>query len=402
MATIDTLTPEQLAELSQEKIDALQRERLEEDGFSFLEDAEEEAGRILQGLEVATIAIVAGRLGKCSATTIATDIYTWLSKDLKTFDKLATTAVNHTMDVANKGITKMATAVDGRSGFYYTGQGRKAETAETNSFLQAIKTEAGQKIASYLGETVQTSVLYLNLWNGGRANIETAYKQTLLHSAQAMAAGERRETVLSGILKQFRKGLRVTYASGTARQLYSAASGKLFDILTGARRDYEAAHAKMFGADGVRVSAHGLCAPDHLPYQGRKFRTAAFEEIQNSLPRPIDRGYNCRHVCTPIVFDLAEEMSAAERNGYKELSERECLADGQKMTGYEFTQWQRRQETNIRALKAQTLYYEEAGLGGGDLLSKKAAAITASYNRQSKANGIPTQAARLRVYQLAE
>lgn len=66
-----------------------------------------------------------------------------------------------------------------------------------------------------------------------------------------------------------RSGLRrLTWESGYSRRLDSSAR---MNILEGVRRlnsEMMEETGKEFGADGVEVSAHGLCAPDHRHIQG--------------------------------------------------------------------------------------------------------------------------------------
>ena len=39
-------------------------------------------------------------------------------------------------------------------------------------------------------------------------------------------------------------------------------------------------HGQKFGADGVELSAHAICAPDHLAVQGRQFSNEEFDKMQ--------------------------------------------------------------------------------------------------------------------------
>lgn len=51
---------------------------------------------------------------------------------------------------------------------------------------------------------------------------------------------------------------------------------------------------KEFRTDGIEISAHALCAEDHLPYQGTQMSEKEFERLQNRLDRPFGM-WNYRH-----------------------------------------------------------------------------------------------------------
>ena len=81
--------------------------------------------------------------------------------------------------------------------------------------------------------------------------------------------------------------MRITYASGRTRRLDSACR---MNILEGVRQVNNGIRKEMgnqYGADGVEIDAHGLCAEDHLPYQGKQYTIKAYEKLNNKLKRPI-------------------------------------------------------------------------------------------------------------------
>ena len=64
---------------------------------------------------------------------------------------------------------------------------------------------------------------------------------------------------------------KVRYASGLTRRLDTAARQNVLDGFRALMQRTRDETGKAFGADGVEISAHMLCAEDHLPYQGRQF-----------------------------------------------------------------------------------------------------------------------------------
>ena len=125
---------------------------------------------------------------------------------------------------------------------------------------------------------------------------------------------------------------------------------------------------RQFGADGVEVSAHGLCAPDHLPYQGRQMSMGQFEAANASLDRPLVDGANCRHTAYPIIMGVSKPAYDTEYlDMLREESVREVTFTGLSgkeltMTRYEATQYQRGLETMIRKERLTASMMERAGL----------------------------------------
>ena len=160
-----------------------------------------------------------------------------------------------------------------------------------------------------------------------------------------------------------RSGLRrVTFDSGYSRRLDSQAR---MNILEGVRRlnaDMMEETGKEFGADGVEISAHGLCAPDHQPIQGRQFSNREYERLNQRLQRPIGT-LNCHHFATPIILGVSKPVHSD-----KELREINARSNapveyrGKTMTRYEASQKQRQLETAIRYAKDE----RDACVAAGD------------------------------------
>ena len=144
-------------------------------------------------------------------------------------------------------------------------------------------------------------------------------------------------------------GLRtVDYASGATRRLDSAVR---MNILDGVRDVYQGVQDKVgieIGTDGVEISAHGGCAPDHLPYQGRQCSQKEFQDIQDSLERPFGK-WNCRHMWHAIILGVSRPAySEQQLDDLRRMSEDTFEFDGKEYTQYEATQLQRKIETAVR------------------------------------------------------
>ncbi len=194
-------------------------------------------------------------------------------------------------------------------------------------------------------------------------------------------------------------GLRVKYPnSGLTRRLDSAVRQNVLDGVRAVNNDVLRQLGNEYGADGVEISAHALCAADHLPYQGLQFSNREFEELQNTLDRPFGM-WNCKHTVFPIILGVSVPAhDADELRMYRENSNAEIEIDGRKMTRYEWTQEQRRVETAVRAQKDIAI----AARASGDDFARREAqarinALQDHYDRISKAAGLDAQRDRMSV-----
>lgn len=156
---------------------------------------------------------------------------------------------------------------------------------------------------------------------------------------------------------------KVRYASGLIRRLDTAARQNVLDGFRALMQRTRDEAGKAFGADGVEISAHMLCAEDHLPYQGRQFSLEEFERLNQTLRRPIAKGiWNCSHVAEPIVLGISEPAYTEEELAeYRKSSVEQVTIDGKTRSRYQWTQEQRRIETAIRREKDVAIAAKAAG-----------------------------------------
>lgn len=156
---------------------------------------------------------------------------------------------------------------------------------------------------------------------------------------------------------------KVRYASGLTRRLDTAARQNVLDGFRALMQRTRDEAGKAFGADGVEISAHMLCAEDHLPYQGRQFSLEEFERLNQTLRRPIAKGiWNCSHVAEPIVLGISEPAYTEEELAeYRRSSVEQVTIDGKTRSRYQWTQEQRRIETAIRREKDVAIAAKAAG-----------------------------------------
>jgi hypothetical protein len=171
--------------------------------------------------------------------------------------------------------------------------------------------------------------------------------------------------------------------------LDTAARMNVLDGIRQLNQDVARQTGKEFGADGVELSAHALCAEDHLPYQGLQFTNRQFDQIQALLPRPIGQ-WNCKHFAFPILHGISKPAyTQAQLDGFKRNSEERITIDGITKTRYEWTQEQRRIETAIRQRKDVA---NLARASGDDMLRRNTQAhitrLQNDYRRISEQAGL--------------
>lgn len=194
-------------------------------------------------------------------------------------------------------------------------------------------------------------------------------------------------------------GLRVKYPnSGISRRLDSAVRMNVLDGIRAINQDVMRQVGKEFGADGVEISAHALCAEDHLPYQGKQMSNKEFDRLQNRLDRPFCM-WNCRHTWHPILMGISQPAYTPEELAdFKRNSRERIEIDGIIKSRYEWTQEQRRIETAIRQQKDIAV----AAKASGDMVTRRecAAMIRALdkyYGKITDAAGLLAKPERMRV-----
>ena len=146
---------------------------------------------------------------------------------------------------------------------------------------------------------------------------------------------------------------------------------------------------KEFGADGVEISAHGLCAPDHQDIQGRQYTMEEFEKLEKKLDRKIGE-MNCKHFVTPIIIGVSKPVyNEKELRDINNRSNAKVAYKDKEYTRYEASQVQRRYELKIR--DARTALKAAEGTGDEEQIAREKTRLRillADYNRFSKEVGL--------------
>ena len=272
---------------------------------------------------------------------------------------------------------------------YYT------ENAALRSFVEAAKRTAAD------GVTNLSSTTMIGFKSGKRVlPLREYYIQTIDKAITFAQTGtvDYYTAMRSTVKEMARGGLRrATFDSGYSRRLDSQVRMNLLDGVRQLNMAMLEQTGREFGADGVEISAHALCAPDHQHIQGKQYSLAEFERLNRSLERPIGE-LNCHHFTTPIVLGVSKPVySASELREINKRSNAKVSYGGKTYTRYEASQRQRQLETAIRYAKNE----RDACVAAGDKLGatqarKKSAALTAEYKRFSEAAGLTKRMERTR------
>ena len=234
------------------------------------------------------------------------------------------------------------------------------------STLNAIKKRAIKSMKDGILNLSGTTAFVID---GKPTSIAKTYRKAVNSGIYGLQQGmvDYNTAIRSIVRKMAESGLRkVDYESGVHRRLDSAVRMNLLDGMRQMNMEYRQEQGEQFGADGVEISVHGMCAPDHLYLQGRQFTKKHFRQINETLERPIGT-CNCYHSIFPIIMGLSnpayskEELKAINDASKAEVTYTDKRGEAHTCTAYEATQLQRRQETTIRRLKDIQFAYEQAG-----------------------------------------
>lgn len=204
-----------------------------------------------------------------------------------------------------------------------------------------------------------------NLWlstTGGVQPFSGMFQRLATDSFNAVSTGTPYKDAIKKGLETIRQsgGVKILTEDGRAWDVYGFMRYNVTNSWQRAMQGYRDEIGRELEMDGVQISAHWCCATDHLPYQGKVYSLERFNEIQESLPRPIAQGMNCRHIVDPCWKDdpsvWASVLPRMNLNSAETV-----VINGQKMTRYDATQWQRSQERSIRRKKTNAIVAEYAG-----------------------------------------
>ena len=217
-----------------------------------------------------------------------------------------------------------------------------AADMETNLAYRSIIRAQAQETAAAMHNLSNTTV------------VSQYYSNAIDECVFAVQNGvEDYNTAIRRVVRQAgNAGLKIVeYESGYRRRVDTAARMNVLDGMRHLNQSIMEEVGREFGADGVEISAHMLCAEDHLPYQGRQFSNEDFEEIQSTLARPFGE-WNCRHSWHPIMLGISPRRYTDQQlREYRDFSTDSIEIEGREKSRYEWSQEMRRCETAVRQAK---------------------------------------------------
>ncbi len=226
-----------------------------------------------------------------------------------------------------------------------------------------------------------------------------AYNQACDFAFQKVSTGA--QDYMSAIREATRnlaeKGIRtIDYESGVHTSMEAAVRRNIMGGMGLMQEQISQEIHDEVGCDGWEISAHGGCAPDHEPIQGRQFSDKEFKNLNSSLVRRIGT-LNCGHSAMPIILGVNEpQYTKAELEQFREQNEEGVTYEGKHYTLYEATQRQRKLERTIRKQKRRILVDEATG--DNEKLQNdqiRLQVLKQEYTRFSKGAGLPMQHARM-------
>ena len=350
--------------------------------------------------ELAILMVIAKHLKRVDENTTYSDVAKWSLVGLVDIATIANNTSNLLVKRARRVFANGSDDIDAWSAPLFAANARAFQSVQ-DIYAASTALETGLGSTVHTIETMfSTSVMGLVNPKGRVVPIAQAYRESLQEAVSAMQAGELNyvQSIKRMTARMAHRGVRVFYPSGVTRELYSAVSGNVYDNYRMTMQKAREEVGVAFGANGVEISAHGLCAADHLPYQGKQYSYAEFKRINESLPRHIAHGYNCHHTTTPIILELSRPaQSRSQLKELREQSQRIVHTSNGDMTAYEFTQYQRRMETAIRKKYVEKAVLQAAGADTAGLDSDIRDA-TRFYRAESRAAGIKSHMERVTVY----
>lgn len=349
-----------------------------------------------------------------------------IARRIKTFEGLTPTEINKLANLSRtKDLNEIKQLLAGLT--EKTGQEIQnifEKSAKENDLLSQRLFEAkNMPQATYLSNkqlksilerfTSETSEKMINLSktkafviDGKVTDISKAYTNVINRAVYQASQGfaDYKTAMRRSIKELAQSGIQIVESdTGYTRRLDSQVRMNILDGLSQMNMAYYEQQGEEFGADGYEISAHALCAEDHLHIQGKQYTKAQYEAINSSLVRPIGT-MNCRHVAYPILIGISEptytstELNDMAQKSTEAVTYTNLLGEKKNLKRYEATQRQRQIETQIRKLKDEKYALEQLGDNVGvKETQKKITEKTKYYKEMCREIGLSPKLDRLSV-----
>lgn len=269
---------------------------------------------------------------------------------------------------------------------------------QLKSILERFMSETGEKVLN-LSKTKAFVI------DGKVTDISKAYTNVINRAVYQASQGlvDYKTAMRRSIKELAQSGIQIVESdTGYTRRLDSQVRMNILDGLSQMNMAYYEQQGEEFGADGYEISAHALCAEDHLHIQGKQYTKEQYKAINSSLVRPIGT-MNCRHVAYPILIGISEpaytsnELNDIAQKSTETVTYTDLLGEKKTVTRYQATQRQRQIETQIRKLKDEKYALEQMGDAIGTReVQKKITSKVSYYKKMSNEVGLSPKLDRLR------
>ena len=235
---------------------------------------------------------------------------------------------------------------------------------------------------------------------GEKIPIIDAYAK-LLQKKAILGKGESANKLIKKMVgEMLANEIRVTNNDKNIR-LDTCVRRDLLDTFRNYQNDYRMSLGKQLGLDGVEITVHGNCAPDHVEIQGHRYSISDFEKLQETLTRPIST-CNCYHTFFPCKLSgpstyTQQELDEIRRRSAETVEYTDAAGKLHRCTRYEGTQELRRQETAMRRVDDRIKMLRNANINTSKLQAIRRRQL-AHYRQTACSMGIPTSENRTRSY----
>lgn len=290
---------------------------------------------------------------------------------------------------------------------YYEAKAMDKVSYETSKQFQDLVKAVEKTTKGEFANLSNTTALKLLKDNGKPLylDIKKAYNEVIDRCVLAVATGQMdyQKAMYDTIKQLSSSGVKKIFYDNEGKRAYARRldSSVRQNILDGVRQvniGIQEQVGKEFGADGVEVSHHVNCAPDHIHIDGQQFSKKQFEKINNNLTRPV-ASMNCRHFVFSIVLGVSSPLYTKKQlEEDRKNNEKGFEYEGKHYTLYEGEQLQRKIELAVRQQKDLQIIAKASGdketIG---LAQKNITNLTKEYKKFSEVAGLDTKMNRLRV-----
>lgn len=290
---------------------------------------------------------------------------------------------------------------------YYEAKALDKVSYETSKQFQDLVKAVEKTTKGEFTNLSKTTALKLLKDNGNPLylDIKKAYNKVIDRCVLAVATGQTNyQKAMYDTIKQLSSsGVKKIFYDNEGKRAYARRldSSVRMNILDGVRQvniGIQEQVGKEFGSNGVEISAHGLCAPDHINIQGRQYSKKEFKKLNSTLTRPIGE-LNCTHFVFSIVLGISSpNYTKKQLEEFERESNSKVEYQGKTYTKYEATQVQRKLETSIRQQKDLQIIAKASGDKETIAnVQKNITDLTREYKNFSEVAGLDTKMNRLRV-----